>query len=91
MIVTLHYSYQAREAAGTRQERIELDAPCTTTQLLLVLARRHEGLRPLLLDDAGKPHPTALLFINDAQVTNHTPRELRGGEDIFLLSPVAGG
>jgi MoaD family protein len=92
MKVVVHYLAHLKQAAGTAREEIELAESCSVAALLPELAARHgESLRRLLLDDQGGLQPTILLFINDTQVADARAVMLQDGDEIALLSPIAGG
>jgi molybdopterin converting factor small subunit len=91
MKVTVRYMAQLRQAAGVVTQEIELNGDAKPADLLCRLADRHGGaLRRLLLTADGKPQPTLLVFVGDdqADVANTT---LRDGNEVTLLSPIAGG
>lgn len=91
--ITVHYSAQARQAAGTNAERVELPAPATLADLLTNLAERHTGLTRLMLgtcEPAGAK-PALLVFVGDRQVRLHDPSPLRDGDEVTLLPPISGG
>ena len=48
-------------------------------------------MRRLLLGSAGEPHDSLLLFVGEEQVRWETPRELRDGDVVTVLAPMAGG
>lgn len=92
MRVTVEYAAQLRQAAGTSREELELDPGCTLADLVRRVAAAHGGpLEPLLLDAAGDPRRSVLLFVGDDQVRGDTPVELQNGDSVTLLSPVSGG
>ena len=89
--VRVRYLAQLKQAAGTPGEAVELPAPCPVRDLLLLLAARHgEPLQKLLLAPDGSPQPTILVFVGDEQVASDGP-SLKDGDDVTLLSPIAGG
>ena len=91
MTVTISYSAQVRAAAGTPVEKVDLPAPCSPAELVQYLCRLHEPLRRVLLDGDGKPYASVLLFIGDEQVRWNTPRQVKDGDAISILSPISGG
>jgi molybdopterin converting factor small subunit len=92
MQVAVRYMAQLRQAAGTSSESVALDGPCSVRQLVLILAERHgRPLRDLLLDAGGAVQPTTLVFVGDRQVDWEAPPTLRDGDQVTLLSPMAGG
>ena len=80
------------EAAGCPAETLELGDHCSLRELVRRLADRHgEPLRRLLLGPAGAPSDALLLFVGNEQVRWETPRELRDGDAVTVLAPMAGG
>lgn len=91
MKVAVRYMAQLRRAAAVSSEEVELDQPCSATELLKRLAEQH-GLpfRALLLDADGAVRPAILLFVGDEQVSSQT-RPLQDGDVLTVLTPMAGG
>jgi molybdopterin converting factor small subunit len=91
MKVTVKYMAQIKQAAGVGSEQVELDQPCSVQELVAGLAeRRGQPLRKLLLDERGGVQPTVLLFVGDSQVEGDR-LQLKDGDVVTLLSPIAGG
>ena len=92
MHITIEYAAQAKQAAGTDREHLELALPQTVRDLLPQLARRHgEALGRLLLTEDGEPQPALLVFIGDEQVPPDGRRELNPGDVLTIMPPIAGG
>jgi molybdopterin converting factor small subunit len=92
MKVTIHYMAQLKEAAGTAWEHLELDGPCKVAELVRRLADRHgDSLRRLLFDATGAIQPTNLFFLGDSQVQPSDAVQLKDGDVVTVLSPIAGG
>ena len=92
MHITIEYAAQAKQAAGTGRECVEMTPPQTVRDLLPQLARRHgEALGRLLLNEDGEPQPALLLFLGDEQVPPDARRELNPGDVLTILPPIAGG
>ena len=90
--IAVHYRAQVRQAANAACEQVEVEEPCSVLELLARLADRHgEPLRKLLLDPDGRPQPTVLIFVGDQQVGPGERAELREGDVVTVLSPMAGG
>jgi molybdopterin converting factor small subunit len=89
--IAVRYMAQLRRAAGTAVETIELDQPCSATDVVKRVAERH-GLpfRALLLDGDGNVRPAVLLFVGDEQVGPITA-PLQDGDVVMVLTPMAGG
>ena len=91
MKIAVRYMAQLRRVAGTAVEPVELDAPCSTTDLLKRLEEQHDlPFRALLLDEDGNVRPAVLLFVGDEQVGPETSL-LQDGDVVTVLTPMAGG
>ena len=82
---------QLRQAAGADAPEVELPQGGTASQAVQALAGRLEGLRPLLLDDAGVVRPVILVFRDGRQLEPDDPQPLPDGCELTLMSPIAGG
>jgi molybdopterin synthase sulfur carrier subunit len=92
MRVSVRYMAQLRTAAGVAEESVDLDGPCTASDLAALLAARHgDALRRLLLGADGRLSPVVLAFVGDTQVGPEERLALKDGDVITLLSPIAGG
>lgn len=92
MNIAVTYRAQLRHAAGVPAEKIELDGPCSLRAFVAILAERHGPLlQALLLDASGSPQPTILIFVGDQQVGPGQHVELRDGDAVTMLAPMAGG
>jgi molybdopterin converting factor small subunit len=92
MKVTVNYFAQLRHAAGISSERIDLNTACSIHELVIRLAENHgEPLRSFLLDTSGTLRQSILLIIGETQVHWETPVQLKEGDIVTFLSPLAGG
>jgi molybdopterin converting factor small subunit len=92
MHVAVRYLAQLKQASGRPGEQLEVPSPCSIDELFSQLAqRRGPALRDLLLDAAGRRQPTILVFLGDRQVAPEESAQLREGDVVTLLSPMAGG
>ena len=92
MKITIRYLAQLKLAAGVGSETVEMAAPSSIRDLLVLVTRqRGEALRKMLLDSEGRVHPTILVFVGDEQVDADLRAELNEGAMVTLLSPIAGG
>jgi molybdopterin converting factor small subunit len=90
VVITVHYSAQARQAAGTSVERVELPVPASLPDLLARIADRHAALGPIVLGD-GTGKAGVMIFVGDRQIRSCDRNTLRDGDEITLLPPIAGG
>lgn len=92
MKVTVNYLAQLKQAAGISSESIDLDTACSIQDLVIQLAENYgEPLRSFLLDSGGSLRQSILLIIDETQVHWETPVQLKEGDVITFLSPLAGG
>lgn len=92
MRIAVRYLAQLRQAAGSAEEQIDLQSPCALQHMIRQLAGRHgEAFRRLLLGPADTLQPSILLFVGEEQVRWDTPVELKDGDVVTVLSPMAGG
>lgn len=92
MQVSVTYLAQLKQATGTATETVELQAGSTVRDLVARLADRHgAGFSTLVLTEDGNLRRTILLFAGQEQITWDPPRALDDGDDVTILSPIAGG
>jgi MoaD family protein len=90
--VTINYFAQVRQAAGVESERLSLDDGVDIQTALSELARRHgDDLKALVLDQAGAVRPDLLTVVNGQSVPSPQQHPLTDGDEISLISAVAGG
>jgi molybdopterin converting factor small subunit len=90
MQVTVHYVAQLRRAAGCATERVNVDAGATVATLLGRLGANHgDPVRTLLVGADGMPHPSLLVFVGEHPA--EASQTLREGDEITILTPMAGG
>ena len=91
MKLTVSYSGMARAVARIASETFELPAAATLPDLLKEIGRRHGERMAHLVTPDGQGLSPVLVFVGDEQVTWPTPPTLKDGDQIMLLSPIAGG
>jgi MoaD family protein len=87
--VTVRYLAQLRQLAGRSTEQIELPGSSAVADLVAVLAELHPALSFALVDGEGVARASVLLFMADEQVSRSRP--LADGDEVTLLTPIAGG
>ncbi len=92
MQVTINYFAQVRQAAGVESERLALDDGADIQAALSELAGQHgDDFRALVLDQAGAVRPGLLTLLNGQSVPGRQRHPLADGDEISLISAVAGG
>ncbi len=90
MRITVHYLTQIRRSAGCPTETIAASAGATLDSLLHQLVDRHDaGFRSLVMDEAGEVRRSLLFFVGDDHA--ELSRQLRDGDEVSILAPMAGG
>ncbi|MGB3508317.1 MAG: MoaD/ThiS family protein [Microcoleaceae cyanobacterium] len=93
MAIKVNYLAQIKQiVGGVDSEIIQLETPCSVKQLVNKLVENHgDSLQNVLLDSSGNLRSTILLVIGDAQISWNSSVEIEEGDEISLLSPLAGG
>jgi molybdopterin converting factor small subunit len=87
MRVEVQYLAQIKRALGRPSETVELPPGATVGDLLRNLAAQHATT--LLVDEAGQPNRSLLLFLDDRPTDAKSP--LSDGSVLTILAPMAGG
>ena len=93
MAIQVNYFAQIKQiVGGVDSETIQLETPCSVKKLVNKLVENHgDSLENMLLDSSGNLRSTILLVIGDAQIPWNSSVEIEEGDEISLLSPLAGG
>lgn len=90
MKVAVKYMAQLKRAAGVGSQEIEVGPDCTVAGLLRRLGE-HPSIRPMLLDEQLQPQRALLVFVGEEQAAPDSCRLLQDGDQLTLLTPMAGG
>lgn len=90
MKIIVKYMAQLKQAAGVGSQEIEVDPGCTITGLLRRLGE-HPSIRAMLLDERQEPRRALLVFVGEEQAAPDSSRLLQDGDQLTLLTPMAGG
>jgi molybdopterin converting factor small subunit len=92
MQVTFNYFAQVRQAAGVASDRVSVSENADVVAALAALAERHgDEFRALVLDPTGGIRTSLLTLVNGQLVPHGEKRPLAEGDQVSLLSAVAGG
>lgn len=92
MQVKILYEAQARRAAETREEAIELPETASLSECIRCVADRHGNpLQSILMKSDGGIQPSLLIFVNDGHVASGTEIALSDGDTVTLMTPISGG
>ncbi len=92
MQVTIQYEAQARRAAETREESVELLDAASVSDCIRCVADRHGNpLQSILMKSDGGIQPSLLIFVNDGHVASGAEVVLSDGDTVTLMTPISGG
>jgi molybdopterin converting factor small subunit len=89
MQVHVEYVAQVRTAAGVSSESLTVPDGSTVQTLVVAACEQHEELVKVLCSEAGKLHPSILVFRGEEQCD--VDSVLTDGDTITFLSPISGG
>jgi len=92
MEIQVVYVAQVKTASGVSGETVRLEEGATSRSLLdRLVESRGQEFRDLLLDDQGALRKSILVFRGDEQIDSPAETPLADGDEITLMSPLAGG
>lgn len=92
MEININYMSQLKKAAGVPQETLTVDNPCTVQQLLEdSICPQRVKLCETIREPDGSFRPILLVFVGDRQVDLDIPYDLRDGDEVTIMFPIAGG
>ena len=92
MKIELRYTAQLAMEAGGASETLEIGKDTSIDMLIRQLAESRGGkFAKLLLNEQGDPHPTIMRIVNGEQVDRAHEPKLQDGDELMLMSPIAGG
>ena len=92
MKVLFHYFGQLREITTINNEEFYLTEEETLINTLLKLADSYDkSFRHIMFDESGNLRPSMIILVNGSTIKTNKPPELHDGDEIALLTPIAGG
>ena len=78
--------------AGCSTEKLELEEGATVEAIIRNRAEKHGGkFASMLLGTDGAPVATIMQIVNGEQVDRNANVVLNNGDELMLMSPIAGG
>lgn len=92
MSVTLNLFGQLRHIADADEVRIDVAEDGTLLSTLKTLTGKYDDtFSAMLFDESGAIRPTMMVLINETTIDKANPSSLQDGDQITLLSAIAGG
>lgn len=92
MLITLVYMTKAKKIIGKPREVINLEKSVTVQEFIVDnLCQRYTNLRSYILGNDGKLNKTIAIFINNKKLEVDVPTHLSDGDEITIMTPIAGG
>ena len=92
MNIKLKFTPKIKKEAGISSEFIEIEQGTALQKCLRDLAERHnEGFKQILFKADGEYRNSVLLAINNQQVKYSDNKVLNTGDELMIMSPIAGG
>lgn len=91
MIVKVRYFARIRDLVGRQLEEVDVADDCDVAQLLKELGSRHPEVVPQLFSDFEEPKLAREYRILVNGVPAGVGDRLRGGDELAIIPPVAGG
>ncbi len=90
--VKLSLTAQLKDAAGVGSEMLEISQGQKFQEVIQSAAKRYgETFESILFDEKGNYRHSNLIVVNQAQVNYNEDISLNDGDEITLMSPIAGG
>jgi MoaD family protein len=95
MKVEVEFFANLRDIVGGSKRVEKVSEGCTILDLLKILSERYgKEFRDFIFDHAGEVHPFVTIMINEKEYMKSTTGfdvELKEGDKVAILLPVAGG
>lgn len=92
MKIRVKYTAQLKKEAGISKQEIEIADKSSFQNLIAVLAQsQNEKFRDMIFDNQGAYRHSIMLVLNGSQINYNDSIILKDGDEIMLMSPIAGG
>ena len=91
-IIKVKYTAQLKKAVGKANDLLEIEEELTIEGCLkLLLAKYTEAFTNIVFDENGNYLNAVLLVVNGVQRDFEDATELQNGDELMIMSPIAGG
>ena len=73
------------------QEKLQVDHSGDLEALLQLIAVDQTAIAPFIVNDDGSANQSTLIFINGTQCDRQNSPLLKDGDQVTIMSPIAGG
>lgn len=92
MKIHIKYFAQVKKEAGKGSETLELEAGIDMQQCVKRLSVMHtKSFNEMIYDESGVYRDSVILIINNDQVRYAENPKLNEGDELMIMSPIAGG
>lgn len=92
MQIKIKYNAQLKKEAGIGDEVLNLQSGQSFDDLLNIISDKHSnGFRNVIFDDQNRRRRSLLTIRNGTQINGEETLKLNDGDEILLMSPIAGG
>lgn len=92
MKIDIKYFAQIKKEAERPSDEVELKPGATVQECLSeVCKKKSASFKNILFDDEGTYRDSVILIVNSVQVRYDENPEMNNGDELMLMSPIAGG
>lgn len=92
MKIGIKYFAQIKKEAGRPSDEIELQPEATLHNCITEISRKNSsGFKNILFAESGEYRDAVVLVVNGVQVRYDENPSMNDGDELLLMSPIAGG
>lgn len=92
MRIKIKYTAQLKKEIGIAEETVETESKTTIENLVIQLNNKHKmAFQNIVFSVEGKFLDAVLLIVNGKQVRYNSGLVLNNGDNLTIMSPIAGG
>jgi molybdopterin converting factor small subunit len=90
--IIVKFTAQLKKEAGISKMEFKIDEQDSLLNIITKVAKSfNDNFYDMLLDEKGKFRQSIMLVFNGTQVGLYDPINFKEGDEILLMSPIAGG
>ena len=92
MKIEIKYFAQIKKEAGKPSDEIELEPGATLQKCIDEIGKKNAiGFKNILFEESGAYRDAVVLVVNGVQVRYDENLKMNDGDELLLMSPIAGG